>query len=239
MHSGDWRFECPIQKQTPPIMKTTSMFAVIFSIFTLNSTLAQAQNYVLESSIAVLGTVTTQGTEQITAGPRGTEIKRLQVVVKPWTNREILAEMNTRGLLGGSTSGWSLVYLQDAAEQGGIYARKSGGVPVAVPPNLVTLPTYSAALQTGTETTGSLGTFVGITEIAVAQATVRGVTVSGLATNGVRTLTVTAQGQSYLVDTISSVMPFAGGGAGTSGTEILKGSITVGSAKVSTITTLP
>ncbi len=220
-------------------MKTSSIFAVLLSVFTLGSSLAQAQNYVLESSIAVLGTVTTQGTEKTTAGPRGTEIKRLQVVVNPWTNRDILAEMNTRGLLGGSTSGWSLVYLQDATEKGGIYARKTGVVPVAVPADLVTLPTYSAALQTGTETKGSLGTFVGITEIAVAEATVRGLIVRGLATNGVRTLTVTVQGQNYLVDTVSSVMQFAGGGAGTTGTEILKGSIAVGSAKVSTITTLP
>lgn len=221
-------------------MKTSSILAVAFSVITLGSSLAQAQNYVLESSVAVLGTVTTQGTEKITTGPRGTEVKRLQVMVKPWTNREILTEMNTRGLLGGSTSGWSLVYLQDASAQGGIYARKSGVVPVAVPLDLVTLPTYSVTLQTGTETKNPNGsTFVGLTEIAVAEASVRGLTVNGLATNGVRTLTVAAQGQTYLVDTVSSLMSFTGGGAGTNGTEILKGSIAVGTAKVSAITTLP
>lgn len=221
-------------------MKTASILTLAIGILTLGLSQAQAQNYVLESSIAVLGTVTTQGAEKITTGPRNTQVKRLQVSVKPWTNREIIAEMNTRGLLGGSTSSWTLVYLQDASEQGGIYARKAGVVPVAVPQDLVTLPVYSALLKTGTETTGPGGsTFVGVTEIAVADATVRGFTVNGLATNGVRTLTVVAQGSTYLVDTVSSVMNFTGGGVGVAGTEIVKGSIAVGAAKVSTLTSLP
>lgn len=220
-------------------MKSSFIFAVAFGILALGFSQARAQNYILESNIAVLGTVTTQGTAKITTGPRGTQVKRLQVGIKPWTNREILAEMNTRSLLGGSTSGWSLVYLQSASDQGGIYARKSGFVPVAVPQDLVTLPTYSVTLQTGTETIGANGTFVGVTEIAVAEASVRGLTVNGLASNGVRTLTVTAQGQTYLVDTVSSVMNFSGGGTGINGTELVKGSIAVGTAKVSTITTLP
>jgi hypothetical protein len=220
-------------------MKTT-LLSLVAAVFTLGLSQANAQNYVLESSIAVIGTVTTQGTEKTTTGPRGTQIKRLQVNVKPWTNREILAEMNTRSLLGGSTSGWSLVYLQDADSQGGIYARKSGVVPVAVPADLVTLPAYSIALQTGTETTHANGsTFVGVTEIAVAQATVRGHSVNGLASNGVRTLTVVSEGNTYLVDTVSLVMNYSGGGSTSSANEIVKGRIAIGAAKVSTIAALP
>lgn len=221
-------------------MKTSFILSLAMGILNLGLSQAQAQNYVLESSVAVLGTVTNQGTEKVTTGPRNTQVKRLQVSVKPWTNREIIADMNTRGLLGGTTSGWSLAYLQDANAQGGIYARKSGLVPVAVPADLVTLPAYSVTLRTGTETTNPNGsTFVGVTEIAVAAATVRGLTVNGLATNGVRTLTVPSGGSTYLVDTVSSVMNFTGGGAGATGSEIVKGSIAVGAAKVSTLSSLP
>lgn len=219
-------------------MKKSSILAIAFSILCLGS--AQAQNYVLESKVALLGTITTQGTEVTTTARNGTEVKRLQVVVKPFTNREILATMQTRGLIGASTSGWTLVYLEDASANGGIYATKSGVLPVAVPADLLTLPVYSHSLQTGTETKNPNGTtFVGVTEIALATASVHGQPVSGLASNGVRTLSVVIQGTPFLIDTVTSMMNFTGGGTGTAGTEIVKGSIAVGSAKVSTLTTLP
>lgn len=221
-------------------MKTSSILAIVFGILSLTSVGAQAQNYVLESKVALLGTITTQGTEVTTTARNGTEVKRLQVVVKPFTNREILATMQTRGLIGTSVSGWTLVYLQDASANGGVYATKSGVLPVAVPADLLTLPVYSHNLQTGTETKNPNGnTFVGVTEIALATASVHGKPVSGLASNGVRTLSVTIQGTPYLIDTVTSMMNFTGGGAGATGTEIVKGSISVGNMKVSTLTTLP
>jgi len=221
--------------KTLPLLATT-----VIGLFTAVTPAAQAQNYVLESKVAVLGTLTTQGTENTRVLRTGTEVTRLGVTVKPFTNREILAEMNTRTLLDGSTSGWSLVYLVDAAEQGGIYASKSGIIPVLVPADLVTLPVFSAGLQTGTETKHPGGaTFVGLTEIALATATVRGFPVSGLASNGIRTLTVKIQGSTYLVDTVSSKFNFNGGGDGENGTELLKGSIAIGSAKLSTLAELP
>ncbi|MCW0220032.1 MAG: hypothetical protein OJI67_17030 [Prosthecobacter sp.] len=221
-------------------MKTSTLLTLAIGLFTLGTSLAQAQNYVLESKVAVLSTVTTQGTEKVTTAKNGTEVKRLKVEVKPFTNREILAEMLTRELIGDSASGWTLVYLVDANEEGGLYAKKSGVIPVAVPTDLVTLPVFGVSLQTGTETTKpGGGSFVGLTEIALATANVKGLPVSGLATNGIRTLTAKIEGNTYQIDTVSTTLRFTGGGETGEGVEILKGSIAVGSAKVSTLVELP
>ncbi|SKB08467.1 hypothetical protein SAMN02745166_04948 [Prosthecobacter debontii] len=221
-------------------MKTWTLLLASVGFLTFGTSLSQAQNYVLESKVAVVAAVTTQGTETTRSLRGGAEVTRLGVTVKPFTNREILAEMSTRTLLDGSTSGWSLVYLMDAQQQGGIYASKSGIIPVPVPEDLVTLPTYSVGLQTGTQTQHPGGaTYSALTELALASAQVRGLSVSGFASNGIRSLTVKVQGSTYLVDTVSSKFNFTGGGEGESGAELLKGSISIGSAKLSTLSELP
>lgn len=201
---------------------------------------AQAQTYVLESKVALISAVTTQGASVTTTGRNGTEVTRLKADIKPFTNREVLAAMLERGLIGTSTSGWGLVYLSDASGAGGIYASKSGVVPVAAPADLVTLPVFAENVQVGTETKSPNGsTYVGSTEIALAKATVRGLPVSGLASNGIRTATFTIQGVAYQLDTVSGVLSFTGGGTGSQGTEILRGTLSLGSAKISTLTALP
>ena len=221
-------------------MKTYSIIAITLSLIGLGSSTVRAQNFVLESKVALISTVSTQGAEITTTARNGTVVKRLQLAVKPFTNREVLEEMLARGLIGSSSSGWTLVYLSDATGAGGIYASKTGVVPVAVPANLVTLPVFGQNLQTGTETTNPNGnTVVGTTEIATATATVHGQPVSGLATSGVRTATVTVKGSPYQVDEVSTTMSFTGGGAGSTGTEIERGTIVIGSATVTSLTTLP
>jgi hypothetical protein len=221
-------------------MKTSSILAVALIPITLGGVSAHAQTYVLESKVGLVGTVSTQGTQVTATSRNGTQVKRLQVVVTPFSNREVLTEMQTRGLIGTSTSGWSLVYLADASGAGGIYASKSAAIPVAVPADLLTVPVFGQALQTGTETTNPNGnTFVGVTEIALATATVHGQPVSGLARNAVRTATVTVQGAPYRLDTVSTTISFTGGGTGSKGIEIVRGTIRIGSAKVSTLTKLP
>lgn len=221
-------------------MKTLSILSLALGLAAAASPSVQAQTYVLESKIALVSTITTQGTEVTTTARNGTEVTRLKVDIKPWTNREVLAEMLARGLIGTSTSGWSLVYLSDASGAGGAYASKSGVVPVAVPADLLTLPSFAQSLHVGTETKNPNGnTYVGATEIALATATMRGLPVSGLATNGIRTATFTVQGSTYLIDTVSGVLSFTGGGTGANGVEILRGTLGIGSAKVSTLTSLP
>ena len=189
-------------------MKTASILSIALGLLAFSGSTARAQNYVLESKVALVGSITTQGAETTTTLNNGTVVKRLHADVKPFTNTQVLAEMETRGLIGSSTSGWGLVYLSDSAGTGGIYASKSGVLPVAVPADLVTLPVYGSSLATGTETTNPNGnTFVGNTEIALATATVHGQPVSGVAANGVRTLAVTVKGVSYQVNEVSGTMP--------------------------------
>ncbi len=223
-------------------MKASTVIALAISALSLGSLAASAQTYVLESKVALAATVTTQGTTVTTTGPKGTQVDRLKVDVKPFTNKEVLSAMQARGLIGNSTSGWTLVYLSDNNAAGGIYASKSGVLPapVAVPSDLITLPAFGQSLKTGTETKGANGsTFVGNTEVALATATVHGQAVAGLATNGVRTATLTVRGVPYQVDTVSTAISFTGGGTGANGTEIIRGTLGIGSAKVSTLTALP
>jgi hypothetical protein len=223
-------------------MKTILAIATAVLLATLGS--ARAQSYVLESPVILASSIITQGTDAVTHSPRLATTVTKRLVTTPFTNREVLAIMLERALITGSSSEWTLVYLQDDQAAGGAYARKKASptdpAPVAVPADLLTLPAFGPSVIRGKEVTTQGGaTFAGTTELALATCTVNGVPVSGLATNGIRTWTATIQGTAYQLDTVSTTLAFHGGQDGDPSDRLVTGRIVIGSAKLSPLPTLP
>ena len=202
---------------------------------------AQAQNYVLESQVVLTGTVLTQGPDaSVTTVQGGTTITTNRVINTSFTNREVIAAMLARSLMAGPSSGWGLVSLADASGRGGIYAEKSGAQPVAVPADLLTLPIFGPAVYGGMTVTAPVGgDFSRTSSIAFATVTVDGIAASGLANNTQATSSFTMEGRAQDVNTVTTTMNFAGGTTGTGGSRLVKGVITIGSAKLSALTALP
>lgn len=217
-------------------MKSTSIIAAI-SLAALTS--AGAQTFVLDSPVIVTSSIRTQGDDETTT-KKGTTIIVKSLDHRRFNNRQIVARMIERELLTGSPEDWKLAYLSDETGKGGIYAKKSGTTPVAVPADLLTLPAFGPSITTGRETTGPNGsTYVGTTEISSATISVDGIPATGLATNGIRTITATIKGTTYQLETVSTTMTFTGGIDGTPSDSILDGVIVIGSAKVSELKELP
>lgn len=223
---------------------TTLAVATLLSLASLVSS-AQAQSYVLESPIAVAAGIMTQGTDSVTrTSTRGTMTTK-RLVTTPFTNREILATMLSRGLITGLASDWILVYLEDEAGQGGAYARKKQPAilpaPVAVPADLLTLPVFGPSLSRGTQIAATQGmmSYQGATELALATCTIKGIPASGLASNGLRTLVATIQGVTYQLDTVSTTLAFEGGIDEEPTDRLVKGTIAIGNAKLSPLPALP
>ncbi len=217
-------------------MKSTSIIAAV-SLAAFTS--AGAQTFVLDSPVVITSSIRTQDADETTTR------KDTTVVVKSldqrrFNNRQIISRMIERALLTGSAEEWKLAYLSDETGKGGIYAKKSGATPVAVPADLLTLPVFGPSVTTGRETTGpNGGTYVGTTEISSATITVDGIPAAGLATNGIRTITASIKGITYQLETVSTTMTFSGGIDGTPSDSILDGLIVIGSAKVSELKKLP
>lgn len=204
-----------------------------------------AQTYVLESPIALTAAIMTQGTDTVTrTTPRGT-VTTKRLVTTPFTNRELLAAMVTRGLIASPASDWVLLYLEDGAGQGGAYVRKKptavpAADPVLVPADLLTLPVFGPTLKRGTEVSSARGTaFQGAGEMALATCTVKGIPVSGLANSGLHMLNATIQGAAYQLDTASTTLAFTGGIDGDPSDQLIKGMIVVGNARMSPHPKLP
>lgn len=219
------------------------VIATLSSLASLVS--AQAQTYVLESPIAVAASIMTQGSDTVTrSSARGT-VTTKRLITTPFTNREVLGAMLSRGLITGSASDWILVYLEDEAGQGGAYARKKQPAilptPVAVPADLLTLPVFGPSLSRGTHIASTHGmmTFQGATDVALATCTISGIPASGLANNGLRTLVATLQGVTYQLDTVTTTLAFEGGIDEDPSDRLIKGMIVVGSARLSPLPALP
>jgi len=203
---------------------------------------AEAQNYVMESQVLLTGTVLTQGPDaSVTTVRGGTTITSNRIVSTSFTNREVLAAMLARGLIPGPAAGWGLVYLVDAGGKGGPYAQKSGLQAVAVPADLLTLPVFEAKVSGGMTVTAPVGgSFTRNSSTAFATTTVGGIPASGLANNSSSTATITVQGQTHEIDTVTTTMNFAGGITDSGGSSrLVKGVIAIGSAKLSALTLLP
>lgn len=200
---------------------------------------AGAQTFVLESPVFITSTIRTQGADETTT-ISGSTVTVKSIEKRPFNNPHIIKRMMERALLTGIAEDWKLTYLSDETGKGGFYARKSNARPVAVPADLISAPAFGPSIMTGSETTGPQGTnYVGTTEISAATISVDGIPASGLSTNGIRTITATIEGVTYQLETVSAIMNFTGGMEGTPSDSILRGVITMGSAKVSTLKTLP
>lgn len=201
--------------------------------------MARAQTTVVESPVVLTATIMTQGAESSKAGLFGVTLTTKNIKAVPYTNREVLAEMLARSLLTGSTTvtGWSLSMLKNEAGVGGLYARKAGFSPVAVPADLLTLPTFGPSIKGGTTVTTPFGVSAnGTSEIAMSTASVSGVPVSGLSTNGKHTVTLSA---SKTIEVVTCAMTFAGGVEGTPSARLVKGVLAIGKAKAATVSSLP
>lgn len=205
---------------------------------------SSAQTFVTESRILLTSTIYTQASDSITRTRDGGTLTTRRLVETPFTNRQVLEAMISRGLLAGVTSDWSLVYLQDESGAGGPYAKsKTTGdgapAPVAVPSDLLTLPSFLASATRGTELTNARGTFVGETEIAYAECAIDGIPATGMASNGIRTLTLNIDGTGVQIDTVTTTMGLHGGEEGDPSDRLLKGVLTIGKATLSNVDTLP
>ncbi len=202
---------------------------------------AQAQNYVLESQVVLTGTVLTQGPDaSVTTVKGGTTITTNRIINTSFTNREVIAAMISRSLIAGPSSGWGLASLVDATGKGGLYAEKSGAQPVAVPADLLTLPVFGPAVYGGMTVTAPVGgDFSRTSSIAFATTSVNGIPASGLANNASTTSSFTIQGQARDLTTVTTTLNFTGGTTGIGGSRLVKGVVTIGSAKPSTLAALP
>ncbi len=226
-------FAKPIKKLP---MKTKFIVAAM-SIAALAT--SGAQTFVLDSPVLLTSAIRTQGADT-TVTKNGVTVVTKRLKKQRFNNVEILTAMLDRSLITGSTGDWSLAYLSNESGVGGIYAKKAGVTPVAVPSDLLTLPVFGPSVTTGHETTGPKGySFLGTTEIASSTITVDGIPASGIATNGIRTINATIKGTLYQLDTVSTTMTFTGGMKGDDGDSILDGIIVIGKANVSKLTTLP
>ncbi len=217
-----------------------SLVAVALLIIAMPG-LVKAQSYVLESQIVVTGSVLTQGPDaSVSTIHGGTTITTNRVVNTSFTNREIISAMLTRKLIPSPVTGWNLVYLVDGTGTGGPYAQKTGQTAVAVPADLLTLPVFGPKVSGGmTVTAPSGGSFVSSNVTALATASISNVPACGLATSVSSTATITVDGKSRDINTLNTTLNFVGGTSDASGSRLVKGVLTVGSAKLSTLTTLP
>jgi hypothetical protein len=210
---------------------------------------ALAQTFVLDSPVTITSTFRSQGPD-VTTTKKGVTIVTKTIETQRFNNAEIINIMIDRSLLSGGVADWSLVYLSNESGEGGIYAKKADLLPVFVPGDLVTLPSFGASITTGATATGpnrathSGTVYTGTTDIAHATILVDNIPASGIATNGIRTITATLKGILYKIDTVSTTMTFTAGiqGASIEGTpsdSILTGTIVIGNAKVSTLEKLP
>lgn len=225
-------------------MKAVSTLALATLLSIAGPGSGLAQTYVLESPIAVAASIMTQGTETATRNMTRGTVMTMRFATTPFTNRDVLAAMLTRGLITGAASDWTLLYLEDDAGQGGAYARKKQAVlpsdPVPVPTDLLTLPVFGPSISRGAGVVIPGGTTVqSAGEMAYATCTINGIPVSGLASSGVRTLNPTIQGTAYQLDTVTTMLAFTGGIDGEPSDRLIKGSIVVGSAKLSPHPMLP
>lgn len=202
---------------------------------------AHAQDYVLESRVTLTASVLTQGPDaSVTTVKGGTTITTKRIITSPFNNHEVLAAMAQGGLIAGSLHDWNLFYLADSKGTKGVYARKAGGDPVPVPVSLLTLPVFGPKVSGGMTVAGPKGSsFNGINEVSYSTASVNGVPATGLASNSVQTITFTRNGISKEADVVSTTMTFAGGASDANGDRLVKGVIVVGSATLSTLTSLP
>lgn len=222
-------------------MKTLLCFAMVLAATFGIGRQASAQNTVLESNVVLTSTILTQGTDTVKRTVFGVTITTRNIKSTPFNNRSILTEMLTRGLLSTtSVSGWSLVVLKDDQGASGLYAKKSSAAYVAVPADLLTLPTFGPAINGGTTIETSFGvSATGTSAIAFANAVVNGIPVSGLATNGIHTVKVKNTDTS--IEAVTTAMTFDGGvdGNATPNPRLAKGVLAIGSAKISTLVGLP
>jgi hypothetical protein len=219
-------------------MKTLPLFAASLLLFA--ATTLRAQSFVTESPVTLTGTVLTQGTDNISRSSLGVSVTVKKIVSTPFSNREVLNNLLARDLITGSTSGWSLVYLSDSTHAG-IFAKKNGAAPVAVPADLLTLPVFGAALDTGIEVKGPNGSALsGAGQVALATCTVDNLPVSGFATNGTYVLTATIDGKSVAGMGTVTTLNFTGGVSDdVNGDKLIKGVLVIGKGKVSGLAALP
>lgn len=219
-------------------MKTLSLLAA--SLFLITSSALRAQSFVTESPVTITGTVLTQGSDNISRSVLGVSVTVKKVVSTPFTNREVLNNLLARDLITGSISGWSLVFLSDDT-RAGIFARKAGTSPVAVPADLLTLPAFGAALDTGIEVKGPNGSALsGAGQVALATCSVNNIPVSGFATNGTYVLTATINGKNVAGTGTVTTLNFTGGHVDdANGDTLVKGVFVIGKGKVSSLASLP
>jgi hypothetical protein len=217
------------------------LFSSAVALAMLSGTAHAQTTSVIESPVLLTATVLTQGTDTTKQTFYGVTLTTKNIKSTPYTNREVLAEMLKRSLLTGSTttSGWALVCLKADDGTSGLYAKKAATTPVAVPADLLTLPVFGPSIKGGTSISTTFGASAsGTSEIATATASVNGIPVSGLATNGKHVITLPAS-VGKTIDTVTSAMTFNGGVDGTPSPRLVKGTLAIGSAKVSALTSLP
>ncbi len=215
------------------LLRLAALSVLVFGLHTQ----ARAQSYVVESPVTLTSTVLTQGGDTIKQTAFGVTLTTKNIKPQAFTNRDVLAAMLERGLIATSTTGWSLFYLNNEAGVGGIYARKTGLPPVAVPGDLLSLPTFGPALKGGTEVTTSFGVnAVGTNVIALASCQVNGIPVSGLANNATQTVAINPD--SKKVEAVITTFTF-NGGIDTPATRLIKGVLAIGKGKLSGLKALP
>lgn len=223
-------------------MKLWSILSAAAVALAMFNSMARAQtSSVIESPVLLTATILTQGADTTKQTFYGVTLTTKNIKSTPFTNREVLAEMLKRSLLTASTttSGWSLVCLKADDGTSGLYAKKAATTPVAVPADLLTLPVFGPSIKGGTSVSTAFGASVtGTSEIATATATVSGIAVAGLATNGKHFITLPAS-VGKTIETITSAMTFNGGVDGTPSPRLVKGTLAIGSAKISALSSLP
>ncbi len=194
-----------------------------------------AQEYVSESPVTLNATILIQGADaSVTTVEGGTTITTKRVVSIPYTNRDLLADMEAAKLVMAPLQGWSLVLRVDSMGVGGLYVRKLGSEPVAVPPELLTLPEFGARVAGGITVSGVEGkTFGGLSETAFATISVRGVPASGLASS---TMGNTDPSRGEVSTSGMTILTFAGGTVDAGGSRLVKGSLEISSDKSAPVT---
>ena len=208
-------------------MKPSILLVLVLAAMTLPSL---GQEYVSESAVTLNATILIQGADaSVTTVEGGTTITTKKVVSVPYTNRDLLTEMETARLISSPLQGWNLVLRVDSTGVGGLYVRKLGSEPVAVPAELLTLPEFGARVAGGITVRGAEGTsFGGLSETAFATLSVRGIPASGLASS---TMANTDPSRGPVSTSGMTALTFAGGVEDAGGSRLVSGSLEISSDK--------
>ncbi len=210
-------------------MKTLPLFSILVALLLPVS--LHAQTVVTESPAILTATVLTQGTDNVTRTFLGVTVTIKKIVSKPFTNRDVIAAMVSRGLLDGTAAGWVLVQVSDDTGAA-LFAKKTGQTHVAVPADLLTPVTFAHALNTGVEVVGPNGSALsGAGQIALGSATVAGVPVSGISTNGTYVVNATVAGKTIAGKGTITTLNFTGGTGDDTSATIVKGVLVIGKGK--------